>query len=109
MAPGTYSALLYMFRVLQAFKSNHQGTHPEWFRKDAGPPMTEAQVVGTYQQPGILFKITMIREADKRVQQQILALRQYRLPPMPGFAGLCGVPTRFTSRPRRTQTQKKQR
>ena len=91
MAPGSYTALLYNFRVLRAFRSKYEGINPSWFRKGA-TPMTEAEVVGTYEQPGILFNMTMIKEADKRFEAEIKALADNGLPYMPGFKSLCPVP-----------------
>jgi hypothetical protein len=40
--------------------------------------------------PGILFKLAMILEADKRMEAEIAMLRLYNLPPMPGFETMCG-------------------
>jgi hypothetical protein len=40
--------------------------------------------------PGILFKLAMILEADKRMEAEIAMLRLYNLPPMPGFEAMCG-------------------
>lgn len=88
LAPGTYSALVGMFRALQEFREKFLRKNPAWFRKDA-EPMSFEEVVGTYEKPGILFNMTMIKEADQRVKEEIRALRQHRLPFMPGFWDLC--------------------
>lgn len=39
--------------------------------------------------PGILFELSMVLEADKRMQAEIAALKMLKLPPMPGFERMC--------------------
>eukprot|EP00128_Syssomonas_multiformis_P010995 Colp12_sorted_trinity150504_noHs@23989 len=92
LAPGTYSALLLTYRELLAFRRANLIKHPEWFRpcaKANSAVLSEKLVVGTYSEPGILFNMTLILEADKRMEAEIEALRQYNLPPMPGFETMC--------------------
>ena len=90
LAPGTYSALVHLYRLLKEFRDANVVRNPSWFRRDGTAPLSEAQVVGTYAKPGLLFNITMIREADKRFFAEVDALKALGLPPMPGFDAPCG-------------------
>jgi len=88
LAPGSYTALKYQFDELKAFREKFLNVHPEWFRPKA-QPLTSAQVVGTYMSPGILFKITLIEDAELRMKAEMDALANLNLPPIPGFEQLC--------------------
>lgn len=88
LAPGSYTSLQYVYRILAEFRSKYLASKPSWFRKNA-KILSEEQVVGTYEKPGIMFNVTMIKEARARFQAEVRALRLYSLPPMPGFERMC--------------------
>lgn len=92
LAPGSYTALQQTYRTLADFRKQVIKTHPEWFREstlDGTGVLSEREVVGTYENPGILFNLTMLLEADERMRAEIKALRENNLPPMPGFEKMC--------------------
>jgi len=92
LAPGSYYALVNLYKELKAFKTKHLSAHPEWFRPDAASKeMSFEQVVGTKQMPGILYNITNIPNAVNRFKAEMDALEAYGLPPMPGFEKMCST------------------
>ena len=88
LAPGSYFALLNTYKEVQAFRKKFLNSHPEWFRPNA-KVLTVKKVIGTKKKPGVLYKVTNIREARARFQAEVKALKNNKLPPMPGFETMC--------------------
>jgi hypothetical protein len=90
LAPGSYFALKGTYKQTKAFRDKFVSIHPEWFRQGGAESiLSMQQIVGTPQNPGVLYKTTVMVNAKDRTQAEIDALKQFDLPPLPGFEQLC--------------------
>ena len=88
LAPGSFSALQYIYRALAEFRAEFLDKNPEFFRPGA-VPYKESVIVGSTLNPGYLYKIVQIVDANQRFQAEVQALAKLKLPPMPGFEMAC--------------------
>lgn len=76
------------YKQILEFRNKFIQSNPEWFRTGA-EILSLRQVVGTKANPGILYKITNIPNAEERFHAEVKALKEHKLPPMPGFEKMC--------------------
>jgi hypothetical protein len=88
LAPGSYYALVNTYKLVLEFRNKYIQSNPEWFRPGA-KVLSLHQIVGNKANPGILYKITNIPNAVERFHAEVQALKEYNLPPMPGFETMC--------------------
>ncbi len=88
IAPGSYSAIVSAFNIIEEWANKFRPLHPEWFNP-AVKPLSFAQVVGTDSAPGALYNVTVERFAAARVQMVNDYLKQFGLPLAPGLETAC--------------------